>query len=514
MSDATEESAGPDERSLPGWGASRPLALLGRIASKATSLMDFNTNPVVTGPLGRVMVCAVSKLADQKVCDYNKAIKAGTYLEKGQAVGVTQFLDKLVKDKILESPEQTGVYGGQVDTWTAIKAFGELSENYDATIQGLKFTTEASGRSHTARGFEGYGLTHARPIPSVSKEATLDLTNKIIGCSTMPNLKKVIKSVIDQMGLGDTDVWSFRRAHCLRYPTVHGSLFGYHSDFNDFKPTDAPHLSICMLLSPCTVAEMLVAGCTEPFPYKGPGHFAAFPSVLYHAAGKTDQRKYLLVIFFRLMTGAAPTGTTAGAASSSSAAAHPAEAGANSDAEEAEAEAEAEALLEVEVQAEVDAAKEAEAKDKEAKDAQAAALATSQAEDAKPVADPAEAEAVAQDAQPEHMPEPEHKTEQVAEAEEAAEVVAEPTVEVMPVALAAAPIEPEPEDTIKAEAEVKTEVATPEGVAVPEVVAEVEVVVKTEAEEPQSPSSRLRHRAPPALKPKADGKSSKRSKPN
>ena len=92
--------------------------------------------------------------------------------------------------------------------------------------------------------------------------------------------------------------------------------------------------------------------------------------------------------------------------------------------------------------------------------------------------------------------------------------MAEPTVEVMPVALAGAPIEPEPEDTLKAEAEV----AMPEGVAV----AEVEVEVKTEVEEPkepQSPSSRLRQRGPPAFeskaKPKAeprDGKPSKRSK--
>jgi hypothetical protein len=55
-----------------------------------------------------------------------------------------------------------------------------------------------------------------------------------------------------------------------------------------------------VLISPSQVAEMQVAGFDESFKYTSPGSVGAFPSGLYHASGRCDGRKVLLVLMWRL----------------------------------------------------------------------------------------------------------------------------------------------------------------------------------------------------------------------
>jgi hypothetical protein len=77
-------------------------------------------------------------------------------------------------------------------------------------------------------------------------------------------------------------------------------LFKMHTDYGDYPAGQAPHITANVLISPSQVAEMQVAGFDESFKYTSPGSVGAFPSGLYHASGRCDGRKVLLVLMWRL----------------------------------------------------------------------------------------------------------------------------------------------------------------------------------------------------------------------
>ena len=68
-----------------------------------------------------------------------------------------------------------------------------------------------------------------------------------------------------------------------------------------FGLPSAPHLTVSVLLSPSINPEMVVAGAKKNFIFDKPGKYCAFPSGLYHASGKCDQRKVLIVFTFKLL---------------------------------------------------------------------------------------------------------------------------------------------------------------------------------------------------------------------
>ena len=151
----------------------------------------------------------------------------------------------------------------------------------------------------TALPFDTYGDTVETAIPALQRASTLAFAEWLKDSTTLPKTAELMKQVENSLGLRPQD-WTFKRGHLLRYPTPAGSLFKMHTDWGDFAPAQAPHLSACVLLSPSKVSEMQIAAFDESFKFGGPGSVAAFPSGLYHASGRCDARKVLLVLMWRL----------------------------------------------------------------------------------------------------------------------------------------------------------------------------------------------------------------------
>ena len=196
------------------------------------------------------------------------------------------------------------MYYTNVDGLLAVRAFAEIWDEYDGAAQEIKCSVlnaagEVAKRLKTAVPFDTYGETIETAIPASQRASTLTFADWLKDSTTLPQTAALVKQVEDHLGLEPLD-WTFKRAHLLRYPTKAGSLFKMHTDWGDYPPAQAPHLSACVLLPPSKVSEMQVAAFDESFKYGMPGSVAAFPSGLYHASGRCDARKVLLVLMWRL----------------------------------------------------------------------------------------------------------------------------------------------------------------------------------------------------------------------
>ena len=288
-----------------GAGSPRALNTLAAFVGKAANLETYMKHPMVASKIGCHIILDAAPSATSKQSTHNLVTDGKEHL-KMKTTDVKKIMDAACAgpDSKLEYQEKTGVYSTNVDGLLAVQAFAEIWEEYDGAAQEIKssYLNHAgveSTRVKTALPFDSYGDTVETAIPALQRASTLAFAEWLKDSTTLPKTAELVKQVENRLGLGPQD-WTFKRGHLLRYPTPAGSLFKMHTDWGDFTAAQAPHLSACVLLSPSKVSEMQIAAFDESFKFEGPGSVAAFPSGLYHASGRCDARKVLLVLMWRL----------------------------------------------------------------------------------------------------------------------------------------------------------------------------------------------------------------------
>ena len=288
-----------------GAGSPRALNTLAAFVGKAANLETYMKHPMVASKIGCHIILDAAPSATDKQSTHNLVTDGKEHL-KMKTADVKKIMDAACAgpDSKLEYQEKTGVYSTNVDGLLAVQAFAEIWDEYDGAAQEIKssYLTHAgveSTRVKTALPFDTYGDTVETAIPALQRASTLAFAEWLKDSTTLPKTAELVKQVENRLGLGPQD-WTFKRGHLLRYPTPAGSLFKMHTDWGDFTAAQAPHLSACVLLSPSKVSEMQIAAFDESFKFGGPGSVAAFPSGLYHASGRCDARKVLLVLMWRL----------------------------------------------------------------------------------------------------------------------------------------------------------------------------------------------------------------------
>ena len=288
-----------------GAGSPRALNTLAAFVGKAANLETYMKHPMVASKIGCHIILDAAPSATDKQSTHNLVTDGKEHL-KMKTADVKKIMDAACAgpDSKLEYQEKTGVYSTNVDGLLAVQAFAEIWDEYDGAAQEIKssYLNHAgveSTRVKTALPFDSYGDTVETAIPALQRASTLAFAEWLKDSTTLPKTAELVKQVENRLGLGPQD-WTFKRGHLLRYPTPAGSLFKMHTDWGDFTAAQAPHLSACVLLSPSKVSEMQIAAFDESFKFGGPGSVAAFPSGLYHASGRCDARKVLLVLMWRL----------------------------------------------------------------------------------------------------------------------------------------------------------------------------------------------------------------------
>ena len=288
-----------------GAGSPRALNTLAAFVGKAANLETYMKHPMVASKIGCHIILDAAPSATSKQSTHNLVTDGKEHL-KMKTTDVKKIMDAACAgpDSKLEYQEKTGVYSTNVDGLLAVQAFAEIWDEYDGAAQEIKssYLNHAgveSTRVKIALPFDSYGDTVETAIPALQRASTLAFAEWLKDSTTLPKTAELVKQVENSLGLRPQD-WTFKRGHLLRYPTPAGSLFKMHTDWGDFTPAQAPHLSACVLLSPSKVSEMQIAAFDESFKFGGPGSVAAFPSGLYHASGRCDARKVLLVLMWRL----------------------------------------------------------------------------------------------------------------------------------------------------------------------------------------------------------------------
>ena len=288
-------------------GSTRALNTLAAFVSSATTLESYMKHPVVASKLGSTIILDAAPAATQSQATHN-LMSEGTGAKKAKVAEAKALLDDSCKNNPkLKYESKTGAYSTVVDGLLAVQAFAEIWKEYDGAAAELKsYVTTADGtkvssRTRVAKPFDTYSQTIEDKIGAAQRASTLTFDAWLKDSTTLPITAKLVKEVEKQLGLADPQMVTFKRAHLLRYPTKAGSLFKMHSDHGDFPLGQAPHITANILISPSNVSEFQIAGY-DAFKYDGPSSVAAFPSGLYHASGRCDARKVLLVLMWRLTT--------------------------------------------------------------------------------------------------------------------------------------------------------------------------------------------------------------------
>ena len=285
-------------------GSARALNTLATFAEKSNDLESYLKHPVVTSKLGTTIILEAAPAATQSQSIHNidSSDKGAVKMKVSET---KEFLNDACKaNSNLKYQMATGVYSMNVDGLLAVKAFAELWQQYDGAAAEIKSTVTAAvgkqaSRPRFARPFDSYSQTIEEKIGANQRASTLNFETWLKDSTTLPSTVELVKKVEVALGLDDPKVAVLKQCHLLRYPTKSGSLFKMHTDHADYPAAQAPHITANILLSPSNVSEFQIAGY-EPFRYEGPGSVAAFPSGLYHASGRCDARKALLVVNGRL----------------------------------------------------------------------------------------------------------------------------------------------------------------------------------------------------------------------
>ena len=285
-------------------GSARALNTLAIFAENAKDLESYLKHAVVASKLGTTIILEAAPSASQSQAVHNLSTNEKGPIKMKVPEAKVLLDDACKANANLTYQMETGVYSTNVDGLLAVQAFAEIWDEYDGAAQEIKssYLNHAgaeSTRVKTAVPFDSYGFTVETAIPALQRASTLAFAEWLKDSTTLPKTAELVKQVENSLGLRPQD-WTFKRGHLLRYPTPAGSLFKMHTDWGDFTPAQAPHLSACVLLSPSKVSEMQIAAFDESFKFGGPGSVAAFPSGLYHASGRCDARKVLLVLMWRL----------------------------------------------------------------------------------------------------------------------------------------------------------------------------------------------------------------------
>ena len=103
--------------------------------------------------------------------------------------------------------------------------------------------------------FDSYKANVAgKYVASAQHDSTISFGNWFPNITNLPFLKKLYETVVTDLDLMDS--FTFVKAQILHYPNPSGCVFGSHTDWGDFPPTTAPHLTVSVLLSPSTNPEV------------------------------------------------------------------------------------------------------------------------------------------------------------------------------------------------------------------------------------------------------------------
>ena len=289
--------------------SSRPACMLAAVVGMATNFEEYMNMPQVKGPIGRQLVWApnTDEHKESEV-EHNTNLESKDSL-KMRVGEVMKVLTETAKKKdLFELDEANGmVFTGAVDSWLAVQAFAEIFNEYDGAAQELLCQVDKEGKilKKSAIPFDSYKAnTAGKYVASAQRDSTISFGNWFPNITNLPYLMKLYKTVVTDLDLMDS--FTFAKAQVLRYPNPSGCVFGSHTDWGDFPPAQAPHLTVSVLLSPSINPEMVVAGAKKNFIFDKPGKYCAFPAGLYHASGKCDQRKVLIVFTFRFLAKADP----------------------------------------------------------------------------------------------------------------------------------------------------------------------------------------------------------------
>ena len=285
-------------------GSARALNTLAIFAENAKDLESYLKHAVVASKLGTTIILEAAPSATQSQAVHNLSTNEKGPIKMKVPEAKVLLDDACKANANLTYQMETGVYSTNVDGLLAVKAFAEIWKEYDGAAAEIKSMVKLSvgksaARPKVARPFDSYSGTVEDKIGANQRASTLNFEAWLKDSITLPSTAELVKKVEVALGLDDPQVATLKQAHLLRYPTKSGSLFKMHTDHTDYPAAQAPHITANILLSPSNVSEFQVAGY-EPFRYGGPGSVAAFPSGLYHASGRCDARKVLLVLMWRL----------------------------------------------------------------------------------------------------------------------------------------------------------------------------------------------------------------------